>query len=348
MRVHRARPAQRRARVSVVIPCYNYGHFLPAAVASALDQDGVDVDVLIVDDASPDGSAEVARSLASGDPRVKVLVHDRNRGHIATYNDGLARATGDYVVLLSADDLLTPHSLSRSVALMESHPDVVLVYGYAVEFELDPPEQERSHTWWSTWTGEQWLGRVCARGRNIIVNPEAVMRTHVMKELGGYRPEHPHAADLEVWMRAAARGGVGRVNGPAQAAYRVHGSNMHVTTYGGALADAKAVRAVLDGFFGPSGDGHSLAGASRLGRQARRAVAREALLASCQRGVSSQEAAALIDMARETSSTVTRTPAWLVHQVSAPIAPQWCRRALTRAEELRWALRWRRWRRFGT
>ena len=106
MRFHSPRALGRTPRVSVVIPCYNYGRYLPAAVASALDQQGLDVDVLVVDDASPDGSHLVAQELAASDPRVDVLVHENNAGHIQTYNDGLARAEGDYVVLLSADDLL--------------------------------------------------------------------------------------------------------------------------------------------------------------------------------------------------------------------------------------------------
>jgi cellulose synthase/poly-beta-1,6-N-acetylglucosamine synthase-like glycosyltransferase len=77
MRMHRPTPFVGAPRVSVVIPCYRYGVYLPAAVASALDQADLDVDVLIVDDASPDDSAKVAEELASADPRVDVLVHGR-------------------------------------------------------------------------------------------------------------------------------------------------------------------------------------------------------------------------------------------------------------------------------
>ena len=71
MQILEARALDSRPLVTVVIPCYNYGHFLPAAVASALDQRGVDVEVIIVDDASSDGSADVARELADRDPRVR-------------------------------------------------------------------------------------------------------------------------------------------------------------------------------------------------------------------------------------------------------------------------------------
>src|SRR4029079_17735868 len=106
------RPLRSRPRVSVVIPCYRYGHFLPECVRSVLDQDGVDVDVTVIDDASPDDSAEAGRRLAAEDARVRTIVHATNQGHILTYNEGLAAAGGEYVVLLSADDLLAPGALA--------------------------------------------------------------------------------------------------------------------------------------------------------------------------------------------------------------------------------------------
>ncbi|MFP3675053.1 glycosyltransferase family A protein, partial [Bacillus sp. SIMBA_031] len=92
----------------VVVPCYNYGRYLPDAVHSALSQDGVDVEVIIVDDASTDDTAAVAHRLASADARISVVIHEDNQGHISTYNDGLSRAAQRYVTLLSADVLIAP------------------------------------------------------------------------------------------------------------------------------------------------------------------------------------------------------------------------------------------------
>lgn len=347
MRVHRPRPLTTVPTVSVVIPCYNYGRYLPDAVASALDQNGLDVRVLIVDDASTDGSADVARALTRADSRVDVLVHETNRGHIATYNDGLALADGDYVVLLSADDLLMPGSLTRSVALMEAHRDVVLVYGLPTDFTDDPPTRRDAREWWSTWSGEAWIRRTCARGRNIIVNPEVVLRGDAMRELVGYSPAHPHAADMELWMRAACRGRVGRVNGPVQAAYRVHGNNMHVTTYGALSTDAEAVRAVFDDFFGLTGDGRALPHRRRLHSRSARALAAEAVLATGRRDLPQAERTALARFARETWPEVTNGLRWRTHRPDAPTTRS---RAvlLHRLEQVRWALRWQRWQRIGT
>ena len=127
--------------VSVVIPCYNYGRYLPEAVGSALsNQPGVDVRVLIIDDASPDDSAQVAKEIAAADPRVELRVHTDNQGGIATYNEGIIDwADGDYTVLLSADDQLTPGALTRATEFMDAHPSVGFVYGHPLHFVQGQP-----------------------------------------------------------------------------------------------------------------------------------------------------------------------------------------------------------------
>src|SRR5947209_17169762 len=111
------------SRVDVIVPCYNYGHFLRECVGSVLVQKNVDVRVLIIDDASKDNTGDVATEIAREDGRVEFRHHMSNWGHIATYNEGLAWSDGDYTLLLSADDLLTPGSLLRSTRLMDSHPE---------------------------------------------------------------------------------------------------------------------------------------------------------------------------------------------------------------------------------
>ena len=77
------------ARVDVIVPCYNYGRYLGGCVRSALDQGGVDVRVLVLDDASADDTEAVGRRLAERDRRVGYRRHPANRGHIATYHEGL-------------------------------------------------------------------------------------------------------------------------------------------------------------------------------------------------------------------------------------------------------------------
>ncbi|PRZ42498.1 glycosyltransferase involved in cell wall biosynthesis [Antricoccus suffuscus] len=338
--------------VTVVIPCYNYGHYLPEVVSGVLEQPGVEVDVIIVDDASPDGSGEVARDLAASDPRVRLIAHSTNKGHIATYNDGLGQATGKYVVLLSADDLLTPGSLSRSVALLESRPDVSFVYGYTHDFEAETPEPRQTTTSWSVWSGDEWIGRLCRRGHNVITNPEVVMRTEVFARIGGYDPSLPHAADLYMWLAAAGCGNVGRVNGADQAFYRVHGANMHLTDYAGLMTDLRERRAVYDRFLTTEVARHSQR--ARWRRSSSRTLAREAVRLGCNSydGHGPSEEYSLEDYARfavETWSGIERTMLWRAYlrRVNGPV-PSWRRSSALAVWRVRNALRWRRWRRFGT
>src|SRR5215472_13164379 len=233
--------------VSVVIPCYKYGHFLEEAVASALDdQEGVEVRVLIIDDASPDDSAEVAAKIAARDPRVDVIVHEANKGNIATFNEGLLEwADGDYCVLLSADDRLTPGALRRARDLLDAHPDVGFVYGHSLWCidGMPLPTARMKVRGWSVRPGQWWLERCFRQGENPILSPELVVRTSLQKRVGGYDPQLPKAADMEMYMRMAAYADVGFLRGVDQSYYRLHEQNMSKSV--STLMDVRQRRSVF-------------------------------------------------------------------------------------------------------
>lgn len=267
--------------VSIVVPCYNYAHYLPGCVHSVLTQEGVDVRVLIIDDSSPDDTERVGRALAASDSRVEFHRHAVNRGHIATYNEGLDKVDGEYVVLLSADDLLTPGALRRATDIMAAHPGVGLVYGYPKPvYGQDLPPVRTRITGWTVWEGGKWIELMCRAGRNFINCPEVVMRTRVQRQIGGYRPGLPHSADMEMWLRAAAVSGVGRVNGADQAYYRIHPSSMQRTIHAGFLTDLQGRRdAFLSAFEGEAG---RLPGAGEWLALAKRSLATAAVIYACQ------------------------------------------------------------------
>ena len=100
-------------RVSVVIPVYNVERWLPACLDSVLAQTLQDIEVLCVDDCSPDGSAEILRAYAARDPRVKLLRTPQNSGQGVARNLGLDAAIGDYVYFLDSDDLVVPQALAE-------------------------------------------------------------------------------------------------------------------------------------------------------------------------------------------------------------------------------------------
>ena len=350
----RPRPLPRRPTVTVVVPCYNYGHYLPHALASALDQPGVDVDAIVIDDASPDGSGAVVRELAAGDDRIRAILHEHNRGHIATYNEGLEQATGDYVVLLSADDALTPGSLGRATALLEAEPSLGFVYGFPVVFADEPPPVPTNVRSWSVWPGAEWIARRCRKGANCIHNPEVVMRTSVQHAIGGYDPRLPHSGDLEMWLRASAVADVGRVNGPAQAYYRVHPQSMQRTTFAGHVSDLEGR---LDAFSTALVEpGASVADAERLFATACRALALAALdyarIAHENGRTHCEPVAEYLAFAERVWPAARAHRKWRAVQRRATLGPERLARGVSWKSrrvvaDLEGRVRWRRWRRTG-
>lgn len=105
-----------RSLISVIIPCYKQGHFLPDCVASLKKQTCANWEAIIVDDGSPDDTARIAQELAENDKRV-LFVRQPNRGLSAARNTGLRYAHGDYVQFLDADDLLLPHKFEAHLKI---------------------------------------------------------------------------------------------------------------------------------------------------------------------------------------------------------------------------------------
>lgn len=314
----RPRRLSRSPRVSVVIPCYNYGHYLRECAGSALGQTGVTVEVVIVDAASTDDTAEVARELAATDPRVTVITQAHNGGHIHTYNEGLAAATGEYVVLLSADDLLAPGALARAGAVLDAHPGVGLVYGFAPVFVDTPPRPGR-HTWsWTIWPGLDWLAEVHRRGRNVIRSPEAVMRTSVLRQLGGYEPGLPHTADLFLWLGAATMADVAYIAGPDQGYFRQHGANLSVVRFGGPTDDIDHRRQAFELFAARFAD--RLPPGAQPRDDAARALGDEALARAClwlDRGPrAGDDPTALAALAHELWPAIAGTRQWRAYEHS--------------------------------
>jgi hypothetical protein len=261
--------------VSVIVPCYRYADVLEGCVTSVLEQEGVDVRVLIIDDCSPDATPAVGSRLAT-DPRVEYRRHGENMGLIATANEGLDWADGDYVVLISADDLLVPGALHRATTVMEANPSVGMVYGNAPYAPVDRPLPSPKGRWKGTqvWRGADWVRLRCRSGHNCISSPEVVVRTSVQRAVGGYDPACLHTSDLNMWLRIAAVADIARVRGVAQAIYRVNPQGMLRSAHT-PMVDLRERRAAFDSFFASSAP--LLENAGELRATIGRSLARQAL-----------------------------------------------------------------------
>lgn len=235
------------ASVSVIVPCYGYGHYVRGCVESILAQDGVDLDILVVDDASPDGSWDVVQQLPELDARVRVTRHSMNLGLIRTLNEGIDGAAGRFIVALSADDLLAPGALQRATDALADHPEAAFAYGpvrHLVDDEVPTPRLG-GHRPPRIVPGDEWI-RQCARmGRNPVWSPEVVVRASAQRAAGGYSDGLPRTSDFEMWLRLATLGSVVVLTGPTHAFYRRHPQNM---SRGDDMNDLTNLEFMMDAF----------------------------------------------------------------------------------------------------
>ena len=110
--------------VSVVMPVFNREKFLAEAIESILSQTVTDFELIIVDDGSTDGSAEIIRAYAERDSRIRFIQLSENTGNASARNAGIAVACGDYIAGMDSDDISLPERLQQQVEFLESHPEI--------------------------------------------------------------------------------------------------------------------------------------------------------------------------------------------------------------------------------
>jgi hypothetical protein len=185
-------------RVTVVVAVYNGGQYLDEAVRSVLEQTYRDFELLVVDDASDDGSGE--RVAATGDPRIRLLRNDRNIGQVPSLNRGLVEALGEYVARLDADDVMLPTRLERQVEVLDAEPSVALVGTW-----LDVVDEAGRR--WATLRGHvgsyaEFVSAILAN-RIPFGHPSLMFRRDVVRDLGGYDPSLAPSEDKDLYRRLA-------------------------------------------------------------------------------------------------------------------------------------------------
>lgn len=134
--------------ISIVIPAYNYAHYLPDAIDSVLRQDIDDFELIVCDDCSTDNTAEVVAAYASRDPRVRYVLNAHNLGATPNINQGIALAQGEFVMLLGADDFIEPGVLGKLLATLQAHPECGYVFGrYTLQDESGQRHQLQHPGW---------------------------------------------------------------------------------------------------------------------------------------------------------------------------------------------------------
>lgn len=189
--------------VSVCVPTYNYGRFLTDCIESILQQDFTDFELVITDDNSTDGTAELVGRFAAEDPRIRYIQNERRLGMNANIKRAADLARGRYIKMLCADDWIAPRCLSRMVELMEEHPNAVLGTSACIAADEDGRATEVEFLYGkdvSLIPGDQMLEQM-ARGEGFGGNSSFFIRAEAYKNVGGYDGSIPYAADYHLAAR---------------------------------------------------------------------------------------------------------------------------------------------------
>lgn len=217
------------SRIDVAIPSFNYARYLPACIESVLSQGVDDIRVHVIDNASTDDSVAVARQIAARDARVSILARPANLGPHASFNSGVDWATGPYMMILCADDLLAPGALRRAADMLDRNPGAAFAYGGEVEWHAQDAEPPRlpaqDHLGWNSVDGTTYLRRRCLDPMANHSTGMVLVRTAIQKRAGHYRETLRYYDDHEMMLRLANLGDVVWTDA-VLGIRRIHGCNM--------------------------------------------------------------------------------------------------------------------------
>jgi glycosyltransferase involved in cell wall biosynthesis len=195
-------------KVSVLIPTYNYARYLPEAIESVLAQDFRDFELLISDDCSSDGSAEVIARYAAQDRRIRFQIQPANLGMVENWNWCLSQARGDYIKFLFGDDkLASRQALTNLFALLEADTSVVLA---ASARFLIGDDSEVIEIWNDfgrpgVHKGTEMVCRCLDEDSNLVGEPSVVLFRR-RDAARGFNLRYHQIADEEMWVHLLERG----------------------------------------------------------------------------------------------------------------------------------------------
>jgi len=222
--------------VTVVIPTLNRRELLArAALPSALRQTGVEVEVLIVDDGSTDGTSTWVAEL--GDPRVRAIRHEAPRGVAAARNAGIGEAAAPWIAFLDDDDHWSPHKLAAQLAGLVRTPGAAFSYTSALVVAADGEPQDVMEAPPATEIRDRLLHQnvMPAGSSNVVAS------TELLRSLGGFDEGLAYLADWDLWIRLALAGRAVACD-DALVAYVRHSARMQLTGRA-ALAELDRLRA---------------------------------------------------------------------------------------------------------
>ena len=211
-------------KVSVILPSYNHEQYVEAAVRSVMEQSGVDFELIVIDDGSKDRSPEILKRLS--EELGFTYIHRPNKGVVATLNEALELAQGEYVCSFSSDDIMPPDRLKKQSDFLEAHPDAAACFGQIVPLYDDGSLGEMDVRYLRSAPQvtfeESFLGKKALHGCGEMFVREKILA------IGGYDSRY-YFEDYPLYLSILYHYGSQPVSKDFVCCYyREHGDNLHL------------------------------------------------------------------------------------------------------------------------
>lgn len=183
--------------VTIVTPSYNQAEYLENTIQSVLAQKYPNLEYLVVDGGSTDGSVEIIQKYAD---QLSWWVSEPDQGQADAINKGLRRARGEVVAWLNSDDLYLPGAIQAAVTALQTTPELAMVFGDALT--IDPEGQPLNRLSFGDW---DWHDLMRFR---IICQPAVFMRRSALEQAGHLEEDFHFMLDHHLWLRVASKGGM--------------------------------------------------------------------------------------------------------------------------------------------
>ncbi len=194
--------------VSVVIPSYNHGDFLPKAIQSVLSQTVQNIEVIIVDDASNDHSALVIKNIR--DPRVRSIIFEKNKGAATTLNTGILEAKAPFVAVCNSDDEWIRTKLADQLKIMEGCPSLGAVFSNVTWInDLGQEKSEGEILTYHVFNQKNrsrgaWLKHLVEK-TNCLCHPSVLIKREVYEHCGLLNSRYIQMPDYDLWLRVTQK-----------------------------------------------------------------------------------------------------------------------------------------------
>lgn len=191
-------------QISVIIPSYNHEAFIEECIESVLQQSFQDFEIIITDDGSRDGTVAIIERFT--DPRIKLFRQSVNKGACVAANNCLEHSQGQYIAMLSSDDVWMPEKLEVQVDYLNSHRETAAVFGKVLWIDEDSdPITDPTFPYYQVFNVQnrsrfEWLNHFFSYG-NCLCHPCSLIRRECYDEVGWLNPTMANLPDFDLWIR---------------------------------------------------------------------------------------------------------------------------------------------------